>query len=241
MPMSPRPARALALAVLLALPLAATAGTTEVEPRTEVLTAGFLRYHPDIKHRLDGVQAMERGDPAAALDAFRKAARWADKSSQAMVAEMLWKGQGTAVDRAGAYAWMDLAAERGYRPFATLRERYWAQLDAAERERALAVGQSVYADFGDAVAKPRLERELKRGSRQVTGSRVGSVGALRIMIPGPGGSWMTVDGETYYARHYWQPKAYFEWQDQIWRDPPTGTVEVGELQDAAAATPPAGD
>ena len=71
------------------------------------------------------------------------------------------------------------------------------------------------------------------GRRETTGSRTGMVGNLKILIPGPGG-FTSVDGSTYYAEHYWKPDTYFDWQDQIWRDPPTGSVEVGPLQ----STPP---
>src|SRR3546814_9279963 len=70
-----------------------------------------------------------------------------------MVAEMLWNGDGVERDRALAYAWMDLAAERGYAGFLGLRERYWSALDEAGRARALEAGQEVYAHYGDAAAR----------------------------------------------------------------------------------------
>lgn len=201
------------------------------KPHVAAMTEGFLKYHPDLRWRRIGLERFEDGEHADALEAFKRSARFADKGSQAMVAEMYWSGQGTAVDRARAYAWMDLAAERGYKDFLKIRERYWQQLDPAEQERALAIGQEVYAEYGDAVAKERLERKLGQGRRNVTGSRTGFVGSLTVLVPG-NGSWITLDGSQYYEDRFWKPEQYFEWQDQIWREPYRGVVEVGELTQA---------
>lgn len=198
---------------------------------TRVLNSeGFLSLHPDLRWRSAGVAAFERGRMTEAMHNFRDAARYADKPSQAMVAELLWSGNGVARDRPLAYAWMDLAAERGYPHFLALRETYWRQLDAAERTRAIEVGQAVYAEFGDAVAKPRIERKLRQGRRTTTGSRVGSVGRLEVLVPGPGGLPIRIAGDKYYDQRFWQPELYFDWQDTIWSAPPRGRVEVGPLQ-----------
>jgi hypothetical protein len=225
---------------LLVLSLALGPQTSQARdeggPRPEVLTESFLAYHPDLKYRMEGMAALEDGLPKAAFSAFQTAAKYADKAAQAAVAEMLWTGNGTAQDRPLAYAWMDLAAERGYQTFVGLREHYWNQLSADEQKRAVEVGDEVYAEFGDAVAKPRIEKKLRQGRGKITGSRVGFVGALQIHIPGPAG-WMKVDGSTYYADHYWRADDYFAWQDQIWRNPPTGTVDVGPLQSLPGGTP----
>ncbi|MCB1554506.1 MAG: sel1 repeat family protein [Xanthomonadales bacterium] len=219
------------LAGPLASPLTTAAPGDEGGARPEVLTESFLAYHPDIKFRMEGLEALEDGLPEAAFGAFKRASRYADKAAQAAVGEMLWQGRGTAQDRSLAYAWMDLAAERGYQTFIGLREYYWNSLSDSERARAVEVGKQVYAEFGDAVAKPRIEQKLRQGRSKITGSRVGFVGALTIQIPGPGG-WLTVDGSTYYADHYWRADDYFAWQDRTWKNPPTGTVDVGPLQSA---------
>jgi hypothetical protein len=89
---------------------------------------------------------------------------------------------GTAPDPALAYAWADLAAERGYPEFLGVRERVWAPLDESQRQRALELGASLYAQYGDAVAKPRLERLLRSGLARKTGTHTGSrVGALAVV------------------------------------------------------------
>lgn len=222
---------ALALALAGAAPRLLALNPDADKPHVAAMTEGFLKYHPDLRWRRIGLERFEAGDHARALEAFIRSSRFADKGSQAMVAEMYWSGQGGGVDRARAYAWMDLAAERGYKDFLKIRERYWSQLDPAERERALEIGASVYAEYGDAVAKPRLERKLAQGRRNVTGSRTGFTGALTVLVPG-NGTWISLDGSQYYEDRFWKSEQYFEWQDQIWREPYRGVVEVGELTQA---------
>ena len=89
-------------------------------------------------------------------------------------------------DRALAYAWMDLAAERGDPQLAAQREYYWSALDEASRERALAEGKAVYEQYADDVAQPRLERERRRWTRLAVGSRLGSPGAARVCTASTG-------------------------------------------------------
>src|SRR5690606_28657749 len=99
---------------------------------------------------------------------------------------------------------------------------------------------TVYDEYRDGVAKERLERLLRRAKRSTTGSRVGAVGALQVIIPGPGGVSMTIDGSQYYADQYWEPAQYWTWQDSIWKDPPTGRVTVNPVEvvrDAEEAQP----
>ena len=226
---------ALMLALITATGASWAAQPESATPDPQVLTEGFLAAHPDVKHRMRGVEALDQQQPEAAFNEFRRAARFADKVSQAMLGEMYWQGLGVEADRGLAYAWMDLAAERGYITFVVKREKYWAELSEDERQRALDQGQAIYAEYGDEVAKPRMQRLLDRGRRNLTGSRVGFVGALKIMIPGPAGAWISIDGSKYYADKYWRPKDYFEWQDRVWDKPPVGTVSIGDIASSPEA------
>jgi hypothetical protein len=227
------------LARLLAAALAvaacgAQARHPDAEPDPVVMNShGFLAAHPDLRWRLEGQREYEKGEFELALSYFRRAARFADKPSQGMVAEMLWKGEGVPQDRAEAYAWMDLAAERAFRPMLVRRELFWNALDASERERALKVGEGLYAEYGDAAAQPRLERKLRAEKSRTTGSRTGFVGNLKITIPTLGGD-VTVDGSDYYHPDYWQPERYWAWQEKGWKDPPRGVVDVGPLAPTSA-------
>ena len=227
----------LVLAVALSLPLTAQAGQQKKSADSVVMNShGFLSAHPDLNWRLKGLEAYQKGEFEEALMLFRKAARYADKPAQGMVAEMLWQGQGTAQDKPLAYAWMDLAAERMYPTMVLNRERYWKQLDEAQRAEAIERGKAVFAEFADAVAKPRLEVQLRRARNSATGSRAGGAGrTVAISIAGPGGM-TTIDGSQYYQDKFWEPEQYWTWQDNDWRVLPRGRVDIGPLE----ALPPEG-
>jgi uncharacterized protein len=226
---------AAALAVVLGAPLStACANPQKAADPVVVNSDGFLAYHPDLRFRRLALRAFETGEHEEAATYFRRAARFADKPSQGMYAEMLWTGRGLPQDRPLAYAWMDLAAERGYRTMSVQREIYWRQLDEAERERALAEGAALYAEYGDQIAQPRLEAALRRGRKHVTGSRTGAVGSLKIIIATPSGE-QVIDGSNFYHPSYWEPQDYWAWQDAGWKDPPRGVVDIGPMQVGADA------
>ncbi len=197
-------------------------------------SGGFLAAHPDINNRQLGLLAYERGDFVEAFKRFKRAARFADKPSQGMVGEMLWRGEGVEMDRASAYAWMDVAAERAFVVLLVKREQYWSELSAAERERALEIGKTLYSEYADSVAKKRLEAKLRRGKAKLTGSRTGFVGSMQIQLVTPNGL-ETVDASNYYDDKFWKPEAYWAWQDKAWTERPKGIVDIGPIQQA---TPP---
>ena len=189
-------------------------------------TERFAQFHPDVQHRKKALWEIEQGQVQPAIDELKRAARYADKPSQALLAELYWNGDQVARDRAQAYVWMDLAAERGYSLFLAKREAFWSAMDGEQRQRALAIGQQMYAEYGDAVAKQRMVDLLRTGRHAVTGSRVGYVGALTIQIP-DNGIWKSFDGSHYYAPRFWKADDYFEWTDSLWKPWPVGTVDVG--------------
>jgi hypothetical protein len=213
-------------------------------PSAEQLEAGFLTGHPDLRYRIRGMDEYQRGHHAEAMRSFQMAARYADKASQAMVAEMLWTGTGVAPDRPMAYVWIDLAAERGYPALIAIRERYWNALDEAQRAIARRDGPSLQAIYHDGVAKPRLAAVLRRTRGQMTGSRTGYTGnPLRIISPNGFGE-ATIDGNQFFDDRYWDPAQYQAWHDEVWTRPMQGRVEVGvaapqSVADPAEPEPPA--
>jgi hypothetical protein len=229
----------LALAVLLS-PLAASPALS-AERMSDALvmsSTAFLDAHPDMKFRQLGLKAWEKGDYEEAFKLFKRAARYADKPSQGMVAEMLWRGEGTAQNRPEAYAWMDLAAERQYRPMLIQREIFWEALSPQERDAAIAVGEALYREYGDAAAQPRLELKMRQAKKMSAGSRTGFVGNVTISIPTPGGTF-TIDGTNFYHADYWEPANYWAWQEKGWKNPPRGMVDIGPLSAAPAEPKPA--
>jgi Sel1 repeat len=225
--------RTFALSGLLFAATMATAAERVVPPNPLddplKITAGFLNHHQDIKYRMLGIEHYKKKSYEKALMYFRRASFYADKPSQGMVAEMYWKGEGVPRDPVQAYVWMDLAAERGYRGFTGLRESYWKSLSEAERSRAVAEGQAVYARFGDAAAKPRYEWELRKGKRDLTGSRTGFNRGVQIQVPGPAGM-QAIPGSKFYDERYWDAEKYWAWQDKVWMKPRIVTVTIGDVE-----------
>ena len=231
----------------------------EVAPKhlqDEVLLAGenfggFVESHPDLRNYRLGLREYRRGDLEKAFRFFRMASRYSDKPSQAIVAEMLWHGRGTALNRPLAYAWMDLAAERGNPRLLVQRERYWEAMSEAERAQALALGKQVYAEFGDAVAQRRLEMALRREKNQLAGSRTGYTGNTQIIAPvpgigdagggdpsGAGTPTISVPASSFFASAYWDPRQYYAWRERLWereqRELQTGVVEVRGIEQVKA-------
>lgn len=203
----------------------------------------FQSHHPDLHHRLQGMAAFEDNRGGDALREFKASARYADKGSQAMIAEMYWAGLGVARNRPLAYVWMDLAAERGYPLLAAKRELYWQQLSADERARALELGPAVFAEFEDNVAKPRMEEMLRRGTREAAGSRVGASAAFVDVYTdiqrgaAIGGALRGTSRPDYYAAKYWSPTHYWRRADSVWSQPLEGIVEIRPLLPETAAEP----
>lgn len=190
----------------------------------------FLRYHPDLRWRREGVKSFDAGNYVDALAQLKRAARYGDKPSQGLVAEMYWKGTGVEQDKALAYAWMDLAAQRNYKTFTAMRELYWAGLNADEQKRAISVGKDVYGEYGDDVAVPRINSLLRKAKKDVTGSRVGFVGNMTMQVRTENGEWATIRGDEFYKDQFWEPELYAQWKDEFFENPFGGTVDVGELR-----------
>lgn len=247
-----------ALALLLAhgSAIAADRPAMDIEDQSAWKTQSLRNAHPDVRWRLEALQVLEQGNASLARSYLERAARFGDKPSQALMAELYWSGRGGAQDRALGYAWMDLAAERGNELFAAWRERYWAELDADGRERALEVGKMVYAGFGDAVAKPRLENVLLRQRRQGTGSRTGSSIGVRVYeapsVNTRGVGMIDSTGKKiplgrhiprYYEDKFWKPDQYWAWKEAVLDQSITalkgGSVTIGDLEaDNLESDPP---
>lgn len=218
--------------VCMALDVAAQQADAPLSRKQQITLSSdtFLDAHPDMKHRKQGWEAYAGGDFTLARAEFQKAAWYGDKPSQAMLAEMDWKGEGGPVDRASAYAWADIAAERGYPVFVGVRERYWRALDDPEKARVAQDGPPRQAEYGDGVARERLERHLRRRYRDVKWSARTVSPPHEILVFDYHGSPIRIDGRRFFSPTFWDPKQYQAWQDAQWKAPPEGKVEVGDVE-----------
>ncbi|MGO1003501.1 hypothetical protein [Lysobacter sp. CA196] len=189
--------------------------------------------YPNELWRLYGSDAAGRGQWQDASRFFRRAARYADKYSQHRLSLMYWHGLGVPHDRALAYAWADLAAERSYPQFVLLREKMWQELDEAERQRALRQGVAIFDEYADETAKPRMERAVARARSRITGSPAGlTTGNLRVFASRGGSSLFdpgdSLDLRPMYADWRMDTRRYWAVEDAVWQS--GGNVEVGTLE-----------
>lgn len=208
--------------------------------------------HPDQYYEFRGMHAYVAGDYASAMRDFLQSARYADKLSQLSIGLMYLNGQGVTKDPVTAFAWTAIAAERKYPQFLATRDRIWSQLDATQRERAKAMVADLYTEYGDASAKPRMAKILRREIPTHTGSFLGfgaqSVASLTpaqmaaasgggAVGPLPNCAGETIDGApmtgcgSIYAGWRWNPKEYFQVRDGAWK----GTVTVGAIAPSDAS------
>lgn len=198
-----------------AVPVSADLTFTQLE-RAEGLS---ILGHPNELWRVRALRALKLGQTERAVDAFRTAAGYADKYSQHALSLLYWHGAGVARDRAQAYAWSDLAAERGYRDLLLVREKMWMELSEAERARARELGPDMYARFGDAVAQPRMEWELRKARARITGSRLGAE-MDRVQFVS---NLYDVSARDVFAQTRWKPADYWKAEERTWG---TGKVLV---------------
>ena len=221
-------------------------------PQLELTRASFMdidsnlrqaQGHPNERERLIELKAYKMGRHAEAIERFERAASYADKYSQHYLSLIYWHGEGVARNLVKAYIWSDLAAERGSRPLLAIREKIWAHLDESQRKQVQADGPAYYDRYGDAVAKPRAEREIRQFATKMTGSRVGFQQKLDIQNGGPiNGSFgnttpgtlassLAVNGSSNDREMYGQQRTdlavYWSAQDKELNG---GRVDVGPLQ-----------
>lgn len=192
--------------------------------------------HPNELYRIYASKAAAAGDWGDAVRLFRIASRHADKYSQHRLSLLYWHGVGIRADRVEAYVWADLAAERGYPQFLAIREKMWRELTPQQQAEVPKRGRRIVDEYADVVAKPRFERALAQGKRQMTGSRTGFDAGLIISSIGPGnqlfGSVGGVDLQSMYAASRTDPQKYWAFEDKVWKE---GLVTVGEIEDVPEA------
>ena len=205
-------------------------------------------YHPDLFGEFAGMRRYARRSYQDALKYFEIGAFYADKLSQLSIGLMYLNGEGVAPDPETAYAWLDIAAERGYPDFMATRDRVLAQLTPEQLQHAQALRAELAKKYADAVAKPRMEQQLRRGLEQMTGSHTGfDFGLVHDSARGMlcRGTSLDINGlavpeagcgsEDIYAKSRWEPDKYFALRDSQWK----ATVTVGDIRNPDKADAPA--
>jgi hypothetical protein len=192
--------------------------------------------HPNELYRIYANKAAASGDWGDAARNFRLAAYHADKYSQHRLSMLYWHGVGVGTDRVEAYVWADLAAERGYPQFLAIREKMWSELTPQQQAEVPQRGRRIFGDYADVVAKPRVERAIAQGKRQMTGSRTGFDAGILISSVGSGNQLFSSIGginlKGMYDPSRVDPKKYWAFEDKVWRE---GMIQIGEIQDSPSA------
>lgn len=220
----------------------------EDDPKVQELLAAMDKTstwgHPDLFGEFAGMRLFSNGDYAGALKYFKFGARYADKLSQLSIGLMYANGNGVAKDPATACAWLALASERKFPTFVATRDRICKALTPAQHDAAVATLDTLLPEYGDAVAKRRMERALAQAKMETTGSRLGFDGGIDTVGTGAACGGKTIGGApmagcgsiNFWSPWRWDPKKYFAARDATWR----GTVTVGALQDVTPAHGAAG-
>jgi hypothetical protein len=197
-------------------------------------------YHPDLFGMTVGMRRYAHHQYADALKYFEIGAFYADKLSQLSIGLMHMNGEGTQKDPITAYAWLDLAAERGYPDFVATRDHLKPTLTPEQLAQAMELRKTLGARYGDAVAKWRMTVQLRQGQMQLTGSRTGfdfgvsQVGTApcgpALMIGGREVAQIGCSGPSFMAKDNWRPELYFAARDREWKS----TVTVGALEPQSA-------
>jgi hypothetical protein len=216
---------AIVLAVGLAVPtVALESGTDPLFPQVRALSfteldraEALARYgHPNEMWRYRALRALKLEQAGRAAEYFQRAGLYADKFSQHALSLLHWHGIGVERDRAQAYVWADLAAERGYRDLLLLREKMWLEMSAAQRAQALQLGEATYREYGDAAAKPRMEWAMRRAFAAITGSRVGATTDRVKFAPGGAVEGLGLAPQDFFADRRWSADRYWRGQDRQW-------------------------
>jgi hypothetical protein len=186
----------------------------------------FAEHTPGYDMLSDGSSAYAAGFHFVARNHFQNAAYWADKVAQHNLAAMYYRGEGVDRDRARAWAWFELSAERGYPEFVGVADAVWEQLDDAQRQRARRIFEELEPVYGDEAAVERTQRRMERDRRQMTGSRVGFVNAMTIID----GSGITRDGEDFYAEDKWDFNRVIAREKQLFDTLARSRITLGELE-----------
>jgi hypothetical protein len=198
----------LSIALVLALFLGSPVSANPVGPAGQ--NPGLSLYHEAVRH-------YQNGNHAQAFEDYEESAHWGNKLSQFNLGTMYYNGVHVSRDPARAWAWVKLAAERGYQQLIDMEQAIWSELDATDRDRAERIlERELLPEYGDAAALPRMERFVNRRYRSATGSRLGGVAGSNPVLVQPRDQ-VQATGDVYYRDDNWRVERWLE-QEAAWFD-----------------------
>lgn len=182
---------------------------------------------PSWRPMAEGLRSYRSGGYKRAFAKFRFASNWANKHAQAWVGWMYLLGQGVEKDVPRAYAWLKLAAERGYPSFVDDVEALSGAMDkVALAHGELILNQELLPNLGDEVAIRRTSREMWSEKMKVTGSRVGYSGRLQGVEHTELGRFQ---GEVFYAADRWDFERVVAFETRAHLAMARGTIRLRDL------------
>ncbi|NBB68752.1 MAG: hypothetical protein GVY33_00285 [Alphaproteobacteria bacterium] len=174
----------------------------------------------------EGQRAYEQGRFFDARHRFERAAYWADKLAQYNLGVIYYRGDGVDRDPARAWAWFELSAERGYPEFVDTAEAVWLELEESGRRRARDIHAELLPRYGDASAVDRTAERMRRERMDITGSRTGFIGTLKVVDK----NGFTRDGEDYFAAEKWDFHQIVQLETRLFKAIARGNVRMGEFE-----------
>jgi hypothetical protein len=153
---------------------------------------------PDEKEMKRAARSLEDNFESAAYKKFQRAAGYGNKQAQQNLGVMCYEGLGVNKNRARAYAWFKLSATLNDEGFALARDKVFGILTDEQKAEAETYYQAIEEEYGDAAALKRREKWVRKEKRQATGSRVGTVGALRMQVTDTNGNITELTGVEYH-------------------------------------------
>lgn len=197
-----------------------------------------FEHTPSAAPFAQGEQAYRHGRYARAMRFYKSAARWSDKIAQFQIGLMYYSGEGVEPDHPLGWAWIEMAAERGYPQYEALSERIWAQMDEDQRARASRIlEQELLPEYGDEATVPRTARRMKQDRQRMTGSRLGRAGNLSVCqnfgVQTSAGAGCADAGRNradFYREDNWDFYALIEREKEMFEQHFKASVELGELE-----------
>ena len=97
------------------------------------------------------------------------------------------------------YAWLDLASSLGSDAIRATRDQVFASMSEEEKSRVKGYVSDLDQDYGDRQVLLRREEWVRKQKRQMTGSRTGSSGGVRVRVADAMGKSWQVSGSQYFS------------------------------------------